>query len=74
MPVNEDFMIFLQYDGYRNQIDSMGQHDHMVKLMCQYFPDKEKRGKIEVLDLAAGTGLVGEQLYPEGFKACTLYL
>ena len=46
----------------------MNQHDHMVKLMLDYFPDPEVRERIEILDLAAGTGLVGERLHPEGFK------
>ena len=40
----------------------------MLKLMLDYFPDAESRGNIQILDLAAGTGLVGERLYPAGFK------
>ena len=36
--------------------------------MDQYFPDVSKRSSLKILDLAAGTGLVGEKLHELGFR------
>ena len=36
--------------------------------MCQYFPDLETRGRMNIMDLAAGTGKVGKELSSKGFK------
>ena len=37
------------------------------KILEEYFPDREQRSKLKVLDLAAGTGLIGDGLYEAGF-------
>merc|ERR1712198_188945 len=39
----------------------------MAKILSEYFPKAEDRKNARVLDLAAGTGLVGQDLYKEGF-------
>jgi len=43
----------------RNQI--------ICKILGEYYPDKAKRSELKVLDLAAGTGLIGDSLYEVGF-------
>ena len=45
----------------------LARQDPLVKLMDQYFPDVSKRPNLKILDLAAGTGLVGEKLNGLGF-------
>ena len=45
----------------------MFRQDLVAKLIAQHFPEKAKRSQIQVLDLAAGTGLVGERLKKFGF-------
>lgn len=39
----------------------------IAKILSEYFPKAEDRKNARVLDLAAGTGLVGQDLYKEGF-------
>ena len=38
-----------------------------MKLLEQHYPDQSSRSNLRVLDLAAGTGLLGEQLVKVGF-------
>jgi len=40
----------------------------IAKIMSEYFPDKEERGKLKILDLASGTGPVGQYIHPLGFR------
>ena len=44
-------------------------YEQVLKLMIEQFPEVEKRDKVEVLELAAGTGGVGEQLHRHGFRS-----
>ena len=44
-------------------------YEQMLKLMIEQFPEVEKRDKVEILELAAGTGGVGEQLHRHGFRS-----
>merc|ERR1711942_297306 len=39
----------------------------IAKILSEYFPKAEDRKNARILDLAAGTGLVGHDLYKEGF-------
>merc|ERR1711973_173219 len=39
----------------------------IAKILSEYFPKAEDRKNARILDLAAGTGLVGQDLYKEGF-------
>ena len=39
-----------------------------LSAVLSMFPAQEKRGEIEVLDIAAGTGRVGQKLFENGFR------
>lgn len=39
----------------------------IVKILQEYFPTLDERSKVRVLDLAAGTGLIGQVLSEVGF-------
>ena len=39
----------------------------IAKILSEYFPTAKDRSNARVLDLAAGTGLVGKDLYKVGF-------
>ena len=45
-----------------------GRYDHMEKLMMDYFPCPERRDTVKILELAAGTGMVGQHLFQKGFR------
>ena len=38
------------------------------KILCEYYPCLDDRAAVNVLDLAAGTGLVGADIHPLGFR------
>ena len=40
----------------------------VIKMMKDLFPYAEGRSKLKILDLAAGTGIVGAELAKVGFK------
>ena len=41
----------------------------IAKILSEYFPTAKDRSNARVLDLAAGTGLVGRDLYKVGFTS-----
>ena len=43
-------------------------YDHVEKLMLAHFPVAERRPTVEILELAAGTGMVGQRLHRNGFR------
>ena len=55
-----------QYDDLLNHFGLHRQFG-IVKLLEEQHPDKSYRSNLRVLDLAAGTGLLGEELYKVGF-------
>merc|ERR1711963_216004 len=72
----ESHQVLEYYDKYAEQYDEMISHwktgaryEQVLKLMIEQFPEVEKRDKVEILELAAGTGGVGEQLHRHGFRS-----
>ena len=39
----------------------------ICKILHEYYPQEDKRKDLKVLDLAAGTGLIGDGLHKAGF-------
>ena len=39
----------------------------IAKILSEYFPTEKDKSTAKILDLAAGTGLVGKDLYKLGF-------
>ena len=39
----------------------------IAKILSEYFPTLKEKSNARILDLAAGTGLVGQDLYKMGF-------
>jgi len=57
-------------DVYENAMANIKcyRYEAVTKLMTDFFPDKEKRADVKILDLAAGTGIIGVELAKVGFK------
>ena len=56
-----------QYDDDQIQLGFKRQYQLADKLKT-FYPDEKERGNLKILDIAAGTGLVGVGLIKEGFK------
>ena len=39
----------------------------IAKILSEYFPTLKEKSNARILDMAAGTGLVGQDLYKVGF-------
>merc|ERR1711872_816660 len=57
-------------DVYENAMANIKcyRYEAVTKLMTDFFPDAEKRADVKILDLAAGTGIIGVELAKVGFK------
>jgi len=70
--INNDYVENFYVDmakGYDDMSVAAGidRNPIIAKILSEYFPKAEDRKNARVLDLAAGTGLVGQDLYKEGF-------
>ncbi len=59
-------LIFSQYDDM-SVAAGIDRNPTIAKILSEYFPTAKDRSNAKVLDLAAGTGLVGKDLYKVGF-------
>ena len=69
MKLNSNYQngsLFIQYDDM-SVAAGIDRNPIIAKILSEYFPKAEDRKNARVLDLAAGTGLVGQDLYKEGF-------
>jgi len=55
------------YEALVTQEGLMYRFPILSKILSEYYPDRKERAGIKILDLAAGTGLVGKYIHPEGF-------
>ena len=57
----------MQYD-HDNEIEFQGNgHNNIADKLAEFVPEHTRKN-LEVIDLAAGTGSVGEALFKRGFK------
>ena len=59
----------LQYEEMTTYLsDRDSRYQLLEETVLEYYPQADSRAHIKILDLAAGTGLVGEILYKCGFR------
>ena len=55
-------------DTYDESVEKSSSADIALTAVLSQFHEEEARAKIEVLDIAAGTGRVGQKLFENGFR------
>ena len=53
---------------YDDSVNKSSSADITLAAVLSQFPIEDKRSEIEILDIAAGTGRVGQKLFENGFK------
>ncbi len=64
---SNNFNYLMQYDSALSGLAYVGPEKAASKLAALVMPEEERK-TLRVLDLAAGTGLVGEELRKRGFQ------